>query len=152
MSNRFHVATRKGLFTLERAEPRRQGVAGDSSKWGVARTSFLGDNVTLVMHDPRDGSLLAALDHGHFGVKMHRSRDGGATWQEIAAPTYPEKPAGYVPKTPAEGKPVEWALKLIWSLAPGGANEPGVVWCGTLPGGLFRSEDGGDSWAINRPL
>jgi photosystem II stability/assembly factor-like uncharacterized protein len=141
MSNRFHVATRKGLFTFERG-----------SKWAVARTSFLGDNCTLVMHDPRDGSLLAALDHGHFGVKMHRSRDGGATWQEIAAPKYPEKPADYVPKTPAEGRPVEWALKLIWSLAPGGANEPGVVWCGTLPGGLFRSEDSGDSWAINRPL
>ena len=151
MSNRFHVATRKGLFTIERSEQRRQGVAGDSV-WAIARTSFLGDNVTLVMHDPRDHSLLAALDHGHFGVKMHRSRDGGATWQEIAAPKYPEKPADYVPKAPAEGRPVDWALKLIWSLAPGGANEPGVVWCGTLPGGLFRSEDGGDSWAINRPL
>jgi photosystem II stability/assembly factor-like uncharacterized protein len=152
MSNRFHVATRKGLFTLERSEQRRQGVAGDSAKWSIARTAFLGDNCTLLMHDPRDGSLLAALDHGHFGVKMHRSRDEGATWQEIAAPAYPEKPADYVPKTPAEGRPVDWALKLIWALAPGGANEPGAVWCGTLPGGLFRSEDGGDSWAINRPL
>ncbi|MBM3817645.1 MAG: exo-alpha-sialidase [Acidimicrobiia bacterium] len=151
MSNRFHVATRKGLFTLERGEQRRQGVAGDS-EWAIARTSFLGDNCTLVMHDPRDGSLLAALDHGHFGVKMHRSRDEGATWQEVAAPKYPDKPAGYVPKTPAEGRPVDWALKLVWALAPGGANEPGVLWCGTLPGGLFRSEDGGDSWAINRPL
>jgi photosystem II stability/assembly factor-like uncharacterized protein len=142
MSNRFHAATRKGLFTVDRG----------ASGWSIARTNFLGDNCTLVMHDPRDGSLLAALDHGHFGVKMHRSRDGGATWQEIAAPKYPEKPAGYVPKTPAEGKPVEWNLKLVWALAAGGPREPGVVWCGTLPGGLFRSEDGGESWALNRPL
>jgi photosystem II stability/assembly factor-like uncharacterized protein len=142
MGTRFHVATRKGLFTVERG----------ASAWSIARTNFLGDNCNLVMHDPRDGSLLAALDHGHFGAKMHRSRDGGATWTEIAAPKYPEKPADYVPKVPAEGKPVDWNLRLIWALAPGGANEPGVLWCGTLPGGLFRSDDGGDSWALNRPL
>lgn len=142
MSTRCHIATRKGLFTVERG----------ASGWSIARASFLGDNCTLVMHDPRNGELLAALDHGHFGVKMHRSRDAGATWQEMAAPKYPEKPADYVPKTPAEGRPVEWSLKLVWALEPGGAKEPGVIWCGTLPGGLFRSEDGGDSWELNRPL
>jgi hypothetical protein len=27
-----------------------------------------------------------------------------------------------------------------------------VIWCGTLPGGLFKSENGGESWALNRPL
>jgi photosystem II stability/assembly factor-like uncharacterized protein len=138
---RVHIATRKGLFTAER------GGAG----WKIARTSFLGDNCTLVMHDARDGSLLAALNHGHFGVKMHRSRDG-VTWQEVDTPVYPEKPADYVPRTPAEGKPADWALKLVWALAPGGANEPGVVWCGTLPGGLFKSDNRGESWTLNRPL
>ncbi len=143
MSTRCHVATRKGLFTLDRG----------ASAWSVSRVSFLGDNVTLVMHDPRDGALYAALNHGHFGVKVHRSRDGGATWQETAAPKYPEKPADYVPrKTPAEGTPADWSLKLIWSLSPGGHQQPGVLWCGTLPGGLFRSDDAGDSWELNRPL
>lgn len=142
MSTRCHVATRKGLFTLERGR----------SGWAIGRTAFLGDNCTIAMHDPRSGDLLVALNHGHFGVKMHRSRDGGATWQEIATPTYPEKPADYVPKTPVEGSPPDWSLKLVWSLAPGGADEPGVIWCGTLPGGLFRSGDGGDSWELNRPL
>ncbi len=142
MSVRFHVATRKGLFTVERG----------SARWSIAHTSFLGDNCTLVLHDPRDGSLVAALDHGHFGVKMHRSRDGGASWKEIAAPTYPPKPEGYVPKMPAQGQPAEWSLKLVWALAAGGHRERGVLWCGTQPGGLFRSEDGGESWALNRPL
>ena len=69
MSNRCHVATRKGLFTLDRG----------ASGWSITRVSFLGDNCTLVMHDPRTGHLIAALNHGHFGIKMHRSRDGGAT-------------------------------------------------------------------------
>ena len=142
MADRCHVSTRKGLFTLER------GQAG----WAIARTSFVGDNCTLAMHDPRNGALIASLNHGHFGVKLHRSTDGGATWQEIATPKYPEKPADYVPKIPVEGVPAEWSLKLVWALAPGGANQPGVIWCGTLPGGLFRSDDDGASWAINRPL
>ena len=143
MSNRCHVATRKGLFTVDRG----------SSKWSIARASFLGDNCTTVMHDPRNGELMATLNHGHFGIKMHRSSDGGESWKEIATPTYPEKPADYVPKVdPTMGKPPDWSLKLVWSLAPGGADEPGVVWCGTLPGGLFRSENRGDSWELNRPL
>ncbi len=143
MSTRCHVATRKGLFTVERG----------ASGWAITRASFLGDNVTLVMHDERSSMLLAALNHGHFGSKLHRSRDGGASWQEIAVPKYPEKPADYVPKTtPAEGTPADWSLKLIWALSPGGNSQPGVVWCGTLPGGLFRSMDEGDSWELNRPL
>jgi photosystem II stability/assembly factor-like uncharacterized protein len=143
MSKRCHVATRKGLFTLER------GVTGG---WTIARTSFLGDNCTLVMYDPRDGGLFAALNHGHFGVKMHTSDDGGANWREIAAPKYPEKPADYPSAPPAEGKEADWSLKMVWALEPGGAHEPGVIWCGTLPGGLFRSEDGGESWTLNRAL
>ncbi len=130
------------MFTVER------GAHG----WAIVRASFLGDNVTLAMHDPRSGSLYAALNHGHFGVKLHRSTDSGAAWTEIATPQYPPKPADYVPKAPTEGTPVDWALKLVWALAPGGAGEPGVLWCGTLPGGLFRSADHGASWELNRPL
>lgn len=140
--NRCYVSTRKGLFTLER------GARG----WAVAAAAFVGDNVTLAMPDPRDGSLLAALNHGHFGNKLHRSTDRGVTWSEVGTPKYPEKPEGYQPATPVEGTPAEWSLKLIWALEPGGADEPGVIWCGTLPGGLFKSDDSGQTWALNRPL
>jgi photosystem II stability/assembly factor-like uncharacterized protein len=37
-------------------------------------------------------------------------------------------------------------------LAFGGAAEPGTIYAGTLPGGLFTSVDGGDHWELNRPL
>jgi photosystem II stability/assembly factor-like uncharacterized protein len=128
-------------------------VDSGASAWAISRASFVGDNVTLVMHDPRNGNLFAALDHGHFGPKLHRSEDGGETWAEIGVPTYPAMPEGYEPKPhPFTGAVVKWALKLIWSLVPGGADEPGVIWCGTIPGGLFRSEDNGDTWELNRPL
>jgi len=143
MPKRCYVATRKGLFTVER------GPAG----WAIERTHFLGDNCTLTMHDPRTGHLFAALNHGHFGVKLHRSEDNAATWIEIAAPQYPPVPEGYIAQAgPEQGKTPDWSLKLIWSLAPGGASQPGVLWCGTLPGGLFRSTDNGNSWELNRPL
>jgi photosystem II stability/assembly factor-like uncharacterized protein len=142
MNNRFLVSTRKGLFDV------RRGAGG----WKIHRAAFVGDNCTLVMHDPRSGYLYAALDHGHFGVKLHRSSDGGDSWSEVAVPVYPEKPADFNPPPPPFGKPVEWSLKLIWALEPGGTDQPGVIWCGTLPGGLFRSDDHGDSWTLNRPL
>ena len=45
MSTRCHVATRKGLFTLDRG----------ASKWSISGVSFLGDNCTTVMHDPGTG-------------------------------------------------------------------------------------------------
>jgi len=139
---RCHVGTRKGLFTIARG----------ASGWSVSRVSFLGDNCTLAVHDPRNDSLLATLNHGHFGVKLHRSHDGGATWAEIGAPMYPPMREGYVPKMTFSGKPIDWTLRLIWALEPGGSDRPGVLWCGTMPGGLFKSEDGGHSWVLNRSL
>ena len=38
----------------------------------MAEGDFLGDNVTLTLHDERDDTTYAALNHGHFGVKLHR--------------------------------------------------------------------------------
>ncbi len=139
MSDRMLISTRKGLFTASRS----------GSGWAVSNVDFLGDNVTLALHDPRSGYSYAALDHGHFGVKLHRNKGDG--WQEIAAPAYPEKPADVI-STDGWGKDLPWATALIWALETGGADEPGVIWCGTLPGGLFKSEDHGETWQLNRPL
>jgi hypothetical protein len=139
VSDTILVSTRKGLFTLERTP----------SGWDIAKVDFLGDNVTLAAADPRDGRRYAALDHGHFGVKLHRSTDNG--WEEIAAPAYPPKPEG-LEENDAWGRPLPWSTVRIWALQPGGADEPGVIWCGTLPGGLFRSKDNGASWEMMRSL
>ena len=126
MSDRAWVATRKGLIEL-----RRRG-----SAWTVERTNFLGDPVTMVLPPQTDGRMLAALNLGHFGVKLHASDDAGRTWQEVATPIYPAQPEG------AEGAP--WKLVQVWALEAAG----GTVWAGTLPGGLFRSADFGRSWQL----
>lgn len=144
MGDRILVGTRKGLFRLTRT-------GGAGGKWRIEKPHFLGDPVTAALHDSRDGTLYAALNLGHFGVKLRRSRDGGKTWQEIAVPAYPTQPeAPAVEPDPVTGRgPAPWKLVQIWVLEAG---EPGVLWAGTIPGGLFRSSDGGDSWTLIESL
>lgn len=143
MRDRFYVGTRKGLFTFEK------GAGG----WKQCQEDFLGVQVPMLLPDARSGLLHAAVEHGHFGIKVHRSSDGGATWEEKEAPSYPEKP-DEVPDIldPHRQVPVPWSLEKVWSLETGGADEPGLLWCGTIPGGLFRSTDDGDSWELVRSL
>ncbi len=139
---RLLVSTRKGLFTFGRHS---------AGSWRPAANHFLGDRVSLTMVDPRDGACYAALDHGHFGVKLHRSDDGGATFRQIATPAYPAKPEGLEDRN-SQGHEVPWNVELIWSLAAGGDDEPGALWCGTIPGGLFRSADRGETWHLVESL
>lgn len=132
MSDRIHVATRKGLF-----EVTRRGGA-----WDISDTRFLGDPVSAVLPEA-DGGLLCALDLGHFGTKLWRRDDAGA-WRELPAPAFPPKPAE------ASDDPHPWSLGKIWVMEPGGV--AGRIWAGTMPGGLFRSDDGGESWSLNEVL
>jgi hypothetical protein len=138
------AATRKGLFTLARN-------GKSNASWRVERTDFLADNVSMVLWDKRNGHLHAALDLGHFGVKMHTAKAAGAGWTETAAPAYPPKPDD-ANEVDMWGKPIPWSTVRVWGLETGGADEAGVLWCGTLPGGLFRSTDNGVSWEIIEPL
>ena len=139
MSETLLISTRKGLFRVVRMH----------GKWDIERVDFLGDNVSLTLTDPRNGRHYAALDHGHFGVKLHRSTATG--WEEIAAPVYPPKPEG-LEENDMWGRPLVWSTARIWALAAGGPDEPGVIWCGTQPGGLFRSTNHGESWEMIRSL
>ena len=137
MSDILHIATRKGLVSFKRA----------ASGWAASPPAFIGQPVSAILADARDGALYAALRLGHFGVKLHRSDDAGATWREIAAPAFPAL------ETPDEKAP---AVDMIWTMTAGGADQPGTLWAGTTPGGLFKSTDRGESWSLveslwNRP-
>ena len=148
MSDRILIGTRKGLFSLKR---------DTASSWSIDTTDFLGDPVTISAYDQRSGYYYAALKHGHFGVKLHRSKMLGGEWEEIACPTYPPLPDGREPdRCPMRDIEIPWTLEQIWALVSGGSDQPGRLWCGTIPGGLFKSDDNGDSWTIvdsmwNRP-
>jgi photosystem II stability/assembly factor-like uncharacterized protein len=104
----------------------------------------------MVCASHHNSEVYAALQHGHFGAKVHRSRDGGQTWTEVDTPKYPPKPED-VPDVidPMRKTPILWNLEMIWSMEQA---QDGTLWCGTLPGGLFSSQDGADSWQLNLPL
>ncbi len=86
MSDKLLISTRKGLFTVARRP---------IGHWEIESVDFLGDNVSLTLTDPRDGRTYAALDHGHFGVKLHRSTANvaqmRAVLQLIGRPHMPER-------------------------------------------------------------
>ncbi len=140
MSGDVLVATRKGLFL---ASPASRG------GWTLREAGFMGSNVTLVLADSRHPVWYAALNHGHFGVKLHRSDDGGKTWPEITTPAFPQ---GEPATVNTHAGPIAPAVSLIWALEWGGPDHPDRLWCGTIPGGLFRSDDRGESWELVRSL
>lgn len=139
MSDTLFLGTRKGLLRARRS----------ASGWEMEGISFRGVSVPMLLPDRRDGRIHAAVEHGHFGTKMHVSNDGGETWEEEGCPVYPPKPDD-VPDVicPMSQQPIPWSLKKVWALESGGPDEAGVLWCGTIPGGLFKSEDGGASWNL----
>ena len=123
-ATRCHVGTRKGLFTITRG----------ASGWSVSRVSFLGDNCTLAVHDPRNDSLFATLNHGHFGVKLHRSDDGGASWKPITKGLHSK----YMPVPDAE---VGHCVHRI-AMHP---SRPRTLFM-QKHWDVMRSDNGGESW------
>jgi photosystem II stability/assembly factor-like uncharacterized protein len=100
------------------------------------------------------------MDHAHWGPKLSRSKDGGATWENLTQIAYP-KGARFIEQhlpTPDQGpdaRPTTYkdaTLLKVWVLAFGGKSQPGTIHAGTLPGGLFTSKDGGDTWELNWAL
>lgn len=136
------LGTRKGLITARKA----------TNGWRIDdKIPFLGQPVPMTLHDSRSGFEYAAINLGHFGQKLHRSKDGGATWQEITVPAFPPKPADAAEVLCAMRKvPVPWNVEMIWCLETGAAE--GQLWCGTIPGALFLSRDHGDSWQLVESL
>lgn len=143
MNNSIWIGTRKGLFVVEHV---------NNGHWQIKRTAFLGVPVPMVLVDSRSGYVYAGLGHGHFGVKLHRSKNQGVDWEELPAPAYPTKPDDVSDIDPIRNAETPWDLKMIWSLETGTPDQPGRLWCGTIPGGLFRSDDHGDSWQLVESL
>jgi photosystem II stability/assembly factor-like uncharacterized protein len=125
------VATRKGAWLFHGDARRRT--------WRADGPHFLGHNISHLQLDRRDGrTLLAAAKTGHLGPTIFRSTNLGRTWQEARQPPAFAKPSGELPARSVD--------HTFW-LTTGHASDPGSWYAGTSPQGLFRSEDGGDSWA-----
>ena len=129
------VGTAKGLFLIDDA--------------GLRGPLFPGERVPAVAVAP-DGRMIAASVSDFFGPTIRLSDDMGETWTEhdervIAFPEGLEWRDFFGGN---EVKPA--ALKQVWQLKFGA--EPGVVWAGTEPAALWKSEDGGKSFSMVRSL
>jgi hypothetical protein len=124
------VGTRKGAF-LVRSDRAR-------AKWKLEGPILLGNIVYHMVLDPRDRqTLLMAVRTGHLGPTVFRSSDRGHSWQEAAKPpAFSRAPEG------EHGL----AVNHVFWLSPGHDLEKGLWYAGSSPPGLFRSEDGGNTW------
>jgi hypothetical protein len=109
--------------------------------WHVTATAFLGVPVSAALQDQRDGARYAACAHAQFGIRLYRSERPYENWLEIGYPAFP--------RTRSRNGP---AVAQVWCLEAAGSDAPGVLWAGTIPAALFRSEDRGGSWTLNRSL
>lgn len=126
--NYMLLGTRKGLVIYQKKQ----------NKWTQLKTEFLGIPVSMVYTDKE--AWWAFLDHGHWGVKIHKSIDQGNSWQEIEAPKYPEG------EEVKENIPA--SLRYIWAAEKAGNK----LMLGTDPGGLFETINEGDSFTLNNGL
>jgi hypothetical protein len=128
------LGTTKGLWLLT------SGLERD--RWELSGPAFRGEEIYAAALDCRGGRqrLLVGATSPHWGPSVYRSDDLGASWVEPAADalTFPSWSKAVVAR--------------VWQLQPAGEAQPDVVYAGIEPGALFRSDDGGETFALDEPL
>jgi photosystem II stability/assembly factor-like uncharacterized protein len=125
---RLLVGTKKGAFIYTADKDRKD--------WEISKPIFSGWQVLHLAADTRKNParVYAAANHWAWGKSVARSDDGGQTWEQRS-------------ETLAFPKDMDLAIDNTWTITPGHPDEPGVVYVGTQPAGLFKSEDWGGTWA-----
>jgi photosystem II stability/assembly factor-like uncharacterized protein len=80
---------------------------------------------------------------GGPGSGLYRSVDGGATWQHLTGHGLPASPLGKISPQVARTNP-----RRVYALIETGDGLPALDGTPTQSGTLWRSEDGGDTWAM----
>ncbi len=126
------IGTRKGLWLAR---------STDRASWELEGPHFLMSEVLSLLFDTRAGRnrLLVGFRSSHWGPSLQHSDDLGATWVE-----HPEGSIRFPDDT-------DTALKATWQLTAD-PHDDDVVWAGTEPQGLWRSEDAGETFTLNRGL
>jgi hypothetical protein len=122
------VGSKKGLFVL-------RGERG--SAFDLVHRSFPGDVVEYAIRDQRSGRYFASVTSGFYGPRIFFTDDPTGDWLQAEGPAFPDD----VPDS---------TVARIWVVRP--AEEPGVLYAGIAPASLWRSEDDGETWKLNRAL
>ncbi|MDX1747823.1 MAG: hypothetical protein R3324_17965, partial [Halobacteriales archaeon] len=119
------LGTQKGTFVLASDPDRR--------KWTMSGPHLVGGEAFHVTHDPRDDTLLAAVNHPVWGSQVHLSEDLGESWVLCESQ----------PRFPEDGNQT---INRLWHVEPGRESEPGTWYVGAEPASLFRTTDRGRTW------
>jgi len=136
-SVRALVGTRKGAFVLTSD--------GKRDKWEVSGPHFAGWEIYHVKGSPADPNrLFASQSSSWFGQIIQRSNDGGKTWEPVGNKFEYDG----VPGTHQwyDGTPHPWEFARVWHLEPS-LTDPDTIYAGIQDAALFRSTDGGQTWA-----
>jgi photosystem II stability/assembly factor-like uncharacterized protein len=114
------VGTKKGAFVLESDEQREN--------WNVRGPFCESWPIMHVNYDPSSRSIYAAGGNPWYGCAVWRSRDFGESW------THSSEGITYGDDGPK--------MINLWNVTPA----HGAVYVGAEPAGLFRSDDGGESF------
>ena len=134
---RVLAGTRKGAFILTSD--------GTRDRWDVSGPYFGGWEMYHIKGSPADPNrIYASQSSGWFGQTMQRSDDGGKTWTPVDNKFVYDG----VPGTHQwyDGTPHPWEFKRVWHLEPS-LTDPDLVYAGVEDAAIFKSTDGGASWA-----
>ena len=133
---RVLVGTKKGAFILTSD--------GKREDWKVDGPHFGGWEIYHLKGSPADPNrLYASQSSSWFGQVVHRSDDGGKSWEPVGN----EFVYNGVPGTHQwyDGTAHPWEFTRVWHLEPS-LSDPDMVYAGVEDAALFRSSDGGKSW------
>ncbi len=118
------VGTKKGVFGF---------ASEDRKRWERTPVSQAGREINHATYDSRSGRIYACSNDSWFGCQIVWSPDFGKTWESAR-------------ENPKFAESTGMKLDRIWHIEPGRAGEPDVLYAGTAPAALFRSEDAGQTW------
>jgi photosystem II stability/assembly factor-like uncharacterized protein len=115
------IGTTRGAFIVESDDGRRS--------WTVRGPFCETWPMNHVKADAATGTIYGGGGNQWFGPAVWKSTDLGESW------THSSEGLAY-----AEG---EEPIRTVWSLAPA----DGALYAGVQPAGLFKSDDGGETWS-----
>jgi hypothetical protein len=134
---RVLVGTHKGAFILT--------ADGKRAAWEINGPYFPGLDIYHLKGSPvNPDRIYASQTTSWFGQVMHRSDDGGLTWEVVGNEfRYDGTPGTH---QFYDGTQRSWEFTRVWHLEPA-LDDPEVVYAGVEDAALFCSNDGGATWS-----
>ncbi len=119
---RLLVGTDKGLVVFNLDE---NGIK-------LEKIHFVGLPVGVVQVDSRNESWWVAINHKHWGPKLHFSNNQGQSWETVESPKFP----------------FDESVRSIWMIGNSKSQEEGSFFVGVEPAALFKTTDHGQTFSL----